>query len=218
VIVGQRMQHALPPASLAQLAGVWRRDLYETPLTRDTESVVFWVQGRRLYGDLRDQGNGMTAFSGHLENEADVFTWNMALASFPLPELPDAGRLCWDGSDLVEVGVHQAYREIWRPVGRLEDDDFALRLDNSAGLRATVLHIAGFRFAMIGRSGQLAISAALRGHCPRFGSVERTIGPCASLTQLLEHATPGDVPPGWQVRLSELHLERGGAPADGAVS
>lgn len=141
------------PAQLSDLSGVWRRDLIETPNHRDSDSQVFWLQGKDLFGDLRIEPDGRVAFSGRLTQKNAVFSWNMDLMSFAPPEFPDAGRLEWRGSDLWEYGVHQDYTELWRSAGQAQSGDFALWLSDVSGQSAARLRIGGFDFAQIGRSG-----------------------------------------------------------------
>ncbi len=182
------MEHApgkTSPASLAQLPGVWRRDLIQTPDLKDTESQVFWLQGQNLFGDLRVEPTSRVAFSGQLLQQEIVFTWQMDLMSFDQPEFPDAGQLAWDGEDLWEFGVHQTYTELWRRAGSVGPGDFALWLTHRDGRHAARLRFGGFEFAQVGQPGQPSEHAKIKGVCPRFGAIETQIGEHAKIEEVM---------------------------------
>ena len=191
------------PANLPDLPGVWRRDLIEALDVRDDQSQVFWLQGKKLFGDLRVEPSGKVAFSGHLTQEAAVFTWNMDLMSFDQPEFPDAGRLEFQGANLWEYGVHQTYTELWRKAGAAGQGDFALWLTHDDGRSAARLHIGGFDFAQFGRVGQPATSAIIHGTCPRFGSIDTCIGAPADIAPIFDISSPTALPPDWRVVVGE---------------
>lgn len=187
------------PAQISDLGGVWRRDLIETPARRDSDSQVFWLQGKTLFGDLRVEPDGQVAFSGRLTQDSSVFSWNMDLMSFDPPEFPDAGRLEWHGSDLWEYGVHQDYTELWRSAGQIQSGDFAMWLSNDGGRLAARLKIGGFDFAQIGMSGSPATSAMIQGTCPRFGTINTVMGACPDLDSLIETTSDTIDPDRWRV-------------------
>lgn len=166
-----------------QLPGVWRRDLIETPETEDKDSIVFWVQGKTIYGDLRVEPSGIIAFSGRLTQSGSVFKWNMDLMSFDQPEFPDAGRLEWKADELWEYGVHQTYTELWRKASSPVSGDFARWYKDALGVEASHLKIGTFEFAMVGSS-----SAIVLGTCPRFGVVEQRFGDAQRLDQFRANA------------------------------
>lgn len=176
------------PANLGHLPGVWRRDLIETKDMQDTESLVFWVQGKAIYGDLRVEPSGRIAFSGQLSQDGSVFSWAMTLSSFDLPEFPDAGRLDWREDGLWEFGVHQEYTEIWRKAGTVAAGDFALWLEHDCGEHAVYLQIGGFTYVMIGQPGVVATDAMIAGACPRFGTVSECLGSADRLLLLKDQA------------------------------
>lgn len=95
---------------IAECAGLWRRTLLiETDGSRDTGTSVVWLQGISLFVDVRGPGEG---FAGQLDQRLDVFEWTRLVDLQPLG-LPDAGRMCWEGDTLVEIGVHADYTEHW---------------------------------------------------------------------------------------------------------
>lgn len=139
----------------ARYVGLWRRRLLETPDGgRDTETQVMWLQTDALYADLRvpahrpdftgarslaDCNAGQRAwlarqqgFAGILRVDGDTCTWERALDFQPPPASPDAGRMAFDGSLLIEHGIHAPYLEEWQRVQAAGDDVLALRLVKQA--------------------------------------------------------------------------------------
>lgn len=92
---------------MTDCAGLWRRTLLiDSDGSRDTTPGVSWLQGITGYVDSR-------GFAGVLEQRGDVFEWQQLVSTGPPGLVPDAGRMSWDGSTLIEVGVHADYVEHW---------------------------------------------------------------------------------------------------------
>lgn len=116
--------------SLADCIGLWRRVLLvpaEGPPDRSTD--VLWLQGPTGYVDTR-------GFAGVLSVAGDVFHWRRDVDVEPA-DMPDAGRMRWDGDTLVETGVHERYTEHWVRERGTADPAGALFL--SDGTAAAVL-------------------------------------------------------------------------------
>jgi hypothetical protein len=93
--------------SMADCVGLWRRVLLvEADGTRDTSTNIVWLQGISFYVDSR-------GFAGTLAQHADVFEWSRAIDVLPPEPTPDAGSMRWEGSTLIETGVHADYVEHW---------------------------------------------------------------------------------------------------------
>ncbi|WP_111508639.1 hypothetical protein [Mycobacterium kyogaense] len=92
--------------SAGEHIGLWRRVLLvpaEGP--PDTSTDVLWLQGPTGYVDTR-------GFAGVLSATDDVFHWRRDVDTEPT-DIPDAGRMHWEGTTLVETGVHERYTEHW---------------------------------------------------------------------------------------------------------
>lgn len=145
--------------------GLWRRRLLEDAQGVDTDTQVFWLQSGSLYADLRipadrDRADGVArqqGFAGALEVRGTTLTWRRWLDFQPPGGVPDVGRMRFTRLDeMVEDGVHSAYREIWERVGPASLDRAAFRLqveyprDGIPRRRAGVLVVVGdyFMFAL----------------------------------------------------------------------
>ena len=130
-----------PHPTLAQLHGVWRRTFVrEADGSTDRSTIATWLQGPSLFADLR-QPPGLAetvarsylhdldrpqllalceqrAFAGALVEGDDAFSWIRRIDLHPPAPLPDAGTLHWEGSVLVEEGLHEAYVEHWERVAQ----------------------------------------------------------------------------------------------------
>jgi hypothetical protein len=92
---------------MTQCSGLWRRTLLiAADGSQDTATEVAWLQGITGYVDTR-------GFAGRLSQDADVFEWQRLIDIEPPGPFPDAGRMHWEASTLVEVGVHENYVEHW---------------------------------------------------------------------------------------------------------
>jgi hypothetical protein len=137
-------------AALAELPGAWRRSLLAWPDgRRDTTTWVLWVQGPRLYVDLRQPAGGagpQEGFAGELAVADGVFEWHRRLDLGPPGPYGDRGLLTvpGDGSaeTLVEDGRDVSYVEHWQRVPGSTAGSAALQLTGSSG-REGVLVRAG---------------------------------------------------------------------------
>ncbi|WP_200828139.1 hypothetical protein [Mycobacterium sp. 3519A] len=92
---------------MADCSGLWRRTLLiDRDGARDTSVGVAWLQGITAYVDTR-------GFAGRLSQRDDVFEWQRLIDIEPPGPFPDAGRMRWDNSILIEEGVHEPYVEHW---------------------------------------------------------------------------------------------------------
>lgn len=92
---------------LSKCAGLWRRTLLiEEDGSHVTGGDVRWLQGDTAYVDSR-------GFGGRLHQRDDVFEWHRMVDLEPPGPFPDAGVMHWDGTTLVETGVHADYAEHW---------------------------------------------------------------------------------------------------------
>jgi hypothetical protein len=92
---------------LSGCAGLWRRTLLiEEDGSHVTGGDVRWLQADAAYVDSR-------GFGGRLIQRDDVFEWHRMVDLEPPGPFPDAGVMHWDGSTLVETGVHANYVEHW---------------------------------------------------------------------------------------------------------
>lgn len=130
--------------------GLWRRVLLvpaEGP--PDTSTDVLWLQGPTGYVDTR-------GFAGALSQSDDVFSWHRDVDTEPA-ELPDAGRMHWEDSTLIETGVHERYTEHWvREYGPAEP---AGALFLSAGAERAVLVRVGRLIGWATAAGALVADA-----------------------------------------------------------
>jgi hypothetical protein len=148
--------------------GLWRRRVLETSGHVDLRTTVYWLQTSSLYADLRipaDRGRrgrlarmtqaGLRAlarqqgFAGALEVDGDVLTWQRWLDYQPAAA-PDVGRVHFDGSLLVEHGVHTAYREEWQRVQPAGKDCLALVLEDELDPNRCQIERAGILVALEG--------------------------------------------------------------------
>lgn len=88
-------------------AGLWRRTLLiEADGSRDTGTDVAWLQADSTYVDSR-------GFAGALVQRGSIFSWQRDVELQPPGPFPDEGEMHWDGTTLVETGVHEDYVEHW---------------------------------------------------------------------------------------------------------
>jgi hypothetical protein len=126
------MFESIPP----DLTGLWRRELMIWPDgSRDTDTVVFWLQTRSLYADIRvpakrparPAGESFEScsdedllgfaevygFAGRLTVEGNLCKWARAMDYHPPGGPPDEAHYVFDGELLIETGIHANYREDW---------------------------------------------------------------------------------------------------------
>jgi hypothetical protein len=92
---------------MTECTGLWRRTLLiDSDGSQDIGTGVAWLQGITAFVDTR-------GFAGRLNQHGDVFEWQRLIDIEPPGPFPDAGRMRWEVSVLIEVGVHQDYVEHW---------------------------------------------------------------------------------------------------------
>lgn len=148
--------------------GLWRRRLLQDARGEDRTTQVYWLQTGSLYADIRvpvERLERITAESlahqqgcaGALEVEDNILTWRRWLDFQPPARRPDVGRMQFIGlNEMVEDGVHTAYREVWERIGMASGDRaaFSLQVEYADGAlprrRAGVLVTVGdfFMFAL----------------------------------------------------------------------
>ena len=147
-----------PPARKSELSGVWRRQFLQLGDDYDDTSVVYWVQGRNLFCDIRvpseeaGASQPLEAFAGVLSGNQDRFTWDREIEWSLTPSPPDEGFLRWDGDVLREDGVHIPYIEYWERVALPRRNDFAVRLAEKASRRqGFAIQLGTWTFYAFGR-------------------------------------------------------------------
>ncbi|MCX2929705.1 hypothetical protein ORI20_05435 [Mycobacterium sp. CVI_P3] len=136
---------------IADCTGLWRRTLLiEADGTRDTGTNVEWLQGISLFVDVRGPGEG---FAGRLGQRDDIFEWTRVVDMQP-PGLPDAGRMSWAGTVLVEIGVHADYTEHWQRDPGPVQPCWGLLLSTGDGATGLLVRV-GERFGWAHRSASV---------------------------------------------------------------
>jgi hypothetical protein len=126
---------------MTECSGLWRRTLLiNADGSRDTSTDVAWLQGVTAYVDTR-------GFAGRLGQRGDVFEWQRLIDIEPPGPFPDAGRMHWEASTLIETGVHEDYVEHWARDGGPAELCWALFATEAILLRA------GAQFGWADRSG-----------------------------------------------------------------
>jgi hypothetical protein len=128
---------------LAECTGLWRRTL----LIDADGTRVLWLQGITTYVDSR-------GFAGRVNQHGETFEWSRVIDLQPPSHLPDAGRMRWDGSTLVETGVHVDYVEHWEREGVDRSPCWGLTARGAAGDEALLLRV-GDLFGWASASGVL---------------------------------------------------------------
>lgn len=124
----------LAPPLPARYLGVWSRTLLETPDTRDTTTLVRWMQLGQWHVDLRlpvAPDAELQGFSGITKvtqvGEKEVCTWLRLVDYQPPRATVDEGWMVFETPDQVlETGIHGTYFEVWA------------RLSGSTGRRIAV--------------------------------------------------------------------------------
>ena len=114
---------------MTECSGLWRRTLLiDGTGSHDVSTDVAWLQGITAYVDTR-------GFAGRLCQHDDIFEWQRLVDITPPGPFPDAGRMRWEASLLVEVGVHEDYVEHWFRQDSLASPRWAVFADNAILLR-----------------------------------------------------------------------------------
>jgi hypothetical protein len=121
---------------VSDVRGPWRRSMIARgDGTRDITSTVRWLQGARMYVDLRSPAPApdfsavgklsdlsmqqcvwlakQEGFAGHLTFDGAFFEWARLIDFQPASGHADAGSLQWDREILVERGRDSEYIEHW---------------------------------------------------------------------------------------------------------
>lgn len=170
---------------IEELQGHWRRSWLKAPGVLDRDTCVHWMQCGSLYADIRvpatrPDTRGARAladlpdkvllslmeaegFAGEIDLTGDVCTWKREINWHGTTELVDAGRLAFDGPDvLTEIGVHAAYSERWERRDEAADGAMALSgPDGSTGVLVSVGKSFVFGLGTSGARPSKAARAAL---------------------------------------------------------
>lgn len=101
--------------------GVWSRTLLETPDTRDTSTLVRWMQLGQWHVDLRvaqSPDGALQGFSGTTRvtqaGAQEMCTWQRLVDFQPPRATVDEGWMVFETPERVlETGIHGTYFEIW---------------------------------------------------------------------------------------------------------
>jgi hypothetical protein len=165
---------------LSDLAGLWQRSLLiRADGTRDTATQVWWLQGARLFIDLRRPANPpdfsglrglddlraeqcawlaqQQGFSGRLVHDGICFEWQRSIDFQPDSLQPDAGTLHWEADVLVETGRDSPYVEHWHRdehLRKLPTYSLALQAPDG-GVRAALVRVGDALMFSRDREGTL---------------------------------------------------------------
>lgn len=166
--------------SLEDLPGLWRRSLIAWPDgTRDTTSWVNWMQGPRIYLDLRQplekpdfrEAHGLRqlsasqvawlaeqeGFAGELHFDGTYYEWRREIDFQPQAIYSDEGKLWFEDGMMVEEGRDIAYFEHWHNEPIEEAPICALRLRGRAdGVAGFLLRIGSLFMYARGRFDEMA--------------------------------------------------------------
>ncbi len=174
---------------VADMLGLWHRSLLvRADATRDTSTWVAWLQGPKLFADLRlpaerpsfrgvrglgDLTRQQTAwlasqegFAGYFHREGDVFVWNRVLDYQPISAAADAGRLRQERDHVVEEGRDTPYIEHWHRDPGPRAPVVAARLrDHRSGRDGFIVRVGrAFMYARAGISASLPTGSLLADH------------------------------------------------------
>ena len=157
---------------------MWQRSLLVRPDgTRDATSFVVWMQGARLFADLRQPADrpcfaGVAAardltltqlawmarqegFAGELVSEGDFVEWRRSLDFQPPSGAVDSAKLWFEGATLVEQGRHAPYLERWEPLLAAPSRGSASARLRQGRRDAVVVRCGDWFIMMIGRAAPL---------------------------------------------------------------
>jgi hypothetical protein len=150
-----------PAPTLDTLQGLWRRSLIVWPDRQEDRSTsVHWLQGPRLYADLRQPDGAPSfahiaslddltrdellwlahqeAFAGPLQADGEHFEWRHAIDLQPPSPRVDRGRLWFESGHMIEQGLELDY------IGHWHCDDIAPLPCSAARLAAVNDERTGF--------------------------------------------------------------------------
>ncbi|MFA5958742.1 hypothetical protein [Hyphomicrobium sp.] len=164
--------------------GLWERSLIAWPDGReDRTTFVAWLQGPKLFADLRQPANppsfdgvsclndlephhlGWLAqqegFAGHLVQTGDAFEWRRAI-DFQCPgDAVDAGYLAFSDGMLIERGRDIPYIEHWHHTSPNLDPHFAARMRTEDGLLGFLVRVGDIFMYVRNRAGALPHGGSL---------------------------------------------------------
>ncbi|MDO8420922.1 MAG: hypothetical protein Q7S99_02065 [Parvibaculum sp.] len=169
-----------------ELAGLWRRSLIAWPDgPRDTATWVNWMQGPRVYLDLRQPAvkpdfhevHGLRqldrlqvawmaeqeGFAGALHFDGTYFEWRREIDFQPQAIYSDEGKLWYDGDKMIEEGRDIAYIEHWHREPIEIEPICAMRLKGRAdGVRGFLLRAGSLFMYARGRNAEMPAGKHLR--------------------------------------------------------
>ncbi|MGE4483351.1 hypothetical protein [Acidocella sp.] len=211
-------------------SGLWTRSLLAFPDgRRDETTKVKWLQGPRLFADLRQptgrpaccltQGPerlsheasqwlaSQSGFAGVFSFQDGIAEWRREIDFQPRAALPDAGRLEWRGRVLVETGLHVPYLEHWHAGEEPHAPSFGLRLRSASDGRLAILVRSGPLFMLArDRAPGIALSGPDLLTC-----LAGAADPAAMRAILDCEISSGHVEPGWVIGHSTLPWREGKA-------
>lgn len=214
--------------AIAELRGLWRRSLIAWPDGRRDETTwVNWLQGARLYVDLRQPVGrpdfsgvaclgdlapahfgwlaAQEGFAGELCRDGGIFEWRREIDFQPPGVQLDRGRLFLADDMMIEEGADVPYVEHWHREAAAAAPVSALRLfDPVEGCRGLLLRVGGlFMYARARR-------AELRAGCHLADCVAGAPTVAAAQALLDCDISQGTVASsGWIVRRSSLPFREG---------
>lgn len=171
---------------LEDLPGLWRRSLIAWPDgVRDTETWVNWMQGLRIYLDLRQPAAkpdfrdihglrqlnreqvmwlaGQEGFAGELHFDGTYYEWRREIDFQPQAIYSDQGKLWFEGDMMVEEGKDIAYIEHWHREPIETEPVCALRLRGRAdGVAGFLLRVGSLFMYARGRLMEMPVGRHLR--------------------------------------------------------
>lgn len=221
-VLKARQQDVMPRGVPASYLGVWQRILLETPHSRDTDSLVLWLQTPHWHADLRIPagrpdfyGIGSIAqcsdsqlawlatqqgFCSVTQVDGEQCTWHHQLDLQPTHGRRDIGHMFFDGESIVETGVESDYVEVWMRLQCSRGGSAALELvmENGEPPRSPAwLLVAGDCFMYVrGRNKQADTPASPLAQRLEWLDVEISFGQRYG-------------PVAWQIRHSTLPFREG---------
>jgi hypothetical protein len=210
----------------SELKGLWRRSLIVRPDgTRDETTRVRWLQGERLFVDLRQPAampdlsgtcrddlsledcellSTQEGFAGHLGFDGRHFEWLRRIDYQPASAMADAGSLEWAGGALIERGRDVAYVEHWRRDAASVEPCAAALLREAGSATAAVLVRVGPYF-MFARERSMPVSA----HATLRSSVAAAANLAAARALIDCEISYGKALGGFAIAASTLPYRRG---------
>jgi hypothetical protein len=215
---------------VADMPGLWHRSLLvRADGTRDTSTWVAWLQGQKLFADLRlpagrpsfrgvrgldDFTRQQTewlarqeGFAGQFDREGEYFVWHRVLDYQPKSAAADAGRLRQEGDYVVEEGRDTPYVEHWHREPGPTAPVVAARLrDQKSGRDGFIVRVgAAFMYARAGIGASLPTGSLLADHveaAPSLRAAQELVDCEISFGRVTELG-------GWLIERSSLPFREG---------